>query len=741
MRADDHRGRRGETGDDEGVWPVACNRDCGGGCPLVATVEDGRVRRIADNPAGGPYLKGCIRGYHAWRQQQAPDRLTSPLVRTGPRGSGRFREASWAEAVRLVADGLTRVREKHGDGAVLALGGSGSCRGALHHTDTLTARFLNQTGGHVEQIDTYSSAAAGYTQPVVLGTRHAGVDPATLRHSAMIVLWGANLVDCIMGCEWRARVREAKRRGVPVVVVDPRRTATARLLGTEWLPVLPGTDSALMLALLHELIVLGAVDEEFLAAHATGWEELRRSVLGTGGTDGQAVAAGAAGPGGATRVAGPAGEVRDVLCGPATPEWAEGVCGVPAARIRALASEWARRRPVALIPGLSIQRTVGGEEAVRLAIALQTATGDLRRPGGSTGGQTWGGLPKPRVGSIPVPPNPAGFGIPCNDWADAVLRGRSGGYPTDIRAAYDTGGNYVVQGADVALSIRAMESLEFSVCHDLFLTTTARYCDVVLPATHWLERDDIVFTSADYLLYSHRVASPPGLARDDYDIFADLAEASGCGQAYTEGRDAAAWLGHFLDGSEVEDPEELRRTGIHWGAERERAALAGFAADPVRAPLATPSGRVELGGEACVAAGLPAAPQARVLAADPRWPLRLVTPKSPVRVHTQLAGIPWFAARDDRSVWLHPADAAARGILDGDEVEVVSAQGRVRRPCRVTEDLAEGVVSLLAGIEPQFDESGCDTAGAANVLTSAAPTLPSRGARLHSTLVEVRLAR
>jgi anaerobic dimethyl sulfoxide reductase subunit A len=703
--------RGGRTENRETIRPVACNRDCGGGCPLLATVEDGRVRRIADNLAGGAFLKGCVRGYHAWRQQQAPDRLTSPLVRTGPRGSGEFREASWKEAVRLVADGLARVRDKHGNGAVLALGGSGSCRGALHDTEDLTARFLNLTGGHVEQTSTYSSAAAGFVEPVVLGTNHAGIDPATLRHSAMIVLWGANLVDCIMGCEWRARVREAKRRGVPVVVVDPRRTATVRLLGTEWVPVLPGADSALMLALLHELVGLGAVDEGFLATHATGWDELRGSVLGIDGA----------------------------ANGPTTPESAEGVCGVPAMRIRALAHEWARRRPVALIPGLSIQRTVGGEEAVRLAIALQTATGDLGRPGGSSGGQTWGGLPKPHVGSIPVPPNPAGFGIPCNDWADAVLRGRSGGYPTDIRAAYDTGGNYVVQGADVSLNIRAMDSLEFSVCHDLFLTTTARYCDVVLPATHWLERDDIVFTSADYLLYSHRVAAPPGQARDDYEVFADLAEVSGCGEAYTEGRDAAAWLDHFLDGSEVEDPEEFRRSGIHWGADRERVALADFVADPVRAPLATPSGRVELGGEACAAAGLPAAPQARVLAADPRWPLRLITPKSGVRIHTQLAAIPWFAARDDRTLWLHPADAAARGIRDGDEVEVSSAQGRVRRPCRVTDDVIEGVVSMLAGIEPRFDETGCETEGSANVLTSAEPTLPSRGARLHSTAVEVRL--
>jgi anaerobic dimethyl sulfoxide reductase subunit A len=728
VRADERRSESDRSDAEGAVWPVACNRDCGGGCPLLATLDGGRVRRIEDNPAGGPYLKGCVRGYHAWRQQQSPERLTSPLVRTGPRGSGQFREASWPEAVRLVVDGLARVRDKHGDGAVLALGGSGSCRGALHDTEDLTARFLNLTGGHVEQTSTYSSAAARYTEQVVLGTKHAGVDPATLRHSAMIVLWGANLVDCIMGCEWRARVREARRRGVPVVVVDPRRTATARLLGTEWLPVLPGTDSVLMLALLHELIGLGAVDEEFLAAHATGWEELRGAVLGADGADRPAYAPR------------PAGEDRDVLRGPATPEWAEGVCGVPAARIRALAREWARRRPVALIPGLSIQRTVGGEEAVRLAIALQTATGDLGRLGGSSGGQTWGGLPKPRVGSIPVPPNPAGFGIPCNDWADAVLRGRSGGYPTDVRAAYDTGGNYVVQGADVALNIRAMESLEFSVCHDLFLTTTARYCDVVLPATHWLERDDIVFTSADYLLYSHRVAPPPGQARDDYDIFADLAEASACGMAYTEGRDAAAWLDHFLDGSEVEDAAEFRRSGIHWGAARERVALAEFAADPACAPLATPSGRVELAGAACAAAGLPGVPEARVLEPGPESPLYFISPKSRLRVHTQYAALPWVRERDDRTLWINPDDAATRALIDGDEVLVENERGRLRCACRITGDVMPGVVSLLAGIEPSFDADGCDAAGSANVLTSAEPTLPSRGARLLSTLVEVRRA-
>ncbi|HSL96637.1 MAG TPA: molybdopterin-dependent oxidoreductase, partial [Thermoleophilia bacterium] len=280
----------------ESRLPVACNRDCGGGCPLLATVEGGRVVRITDNPAGGPYLRGCVRGYQAWRQQQAPGRLTTPLVRTGPRGTGQFREAGWDEALARVADGLAAVRERHGDGAILALGGSGSCRGAVHNTAELLPRFLNLIGGGVEESSTYSSAAAAYVERVVLGTRKAGIDAATLRHSGMIVLWGANLMDCIMGCEWRARVREAKRRGVPVIVIDPRRTETAKKLGTEWLPVRPGTDSALMLAVLHVLISEGLVDEAFVTVHATGFEALRRRVLGEGGAGGRGDEA-ARGPG------------------------------------------------------------------------------------------------------------------------------------------------------------------------------------------------------------------------------------------------------------------------------------------------------------------------------------------------------------------------------------------------------------------------------------------------------------
>ena len=696
------------------VLPVSCNRDCGGGCPLLAHVEGGRVTRIAPNPAGGPYLKGCIRGYLAAEQLYDPSRLTRPLVRDGSRGSGRFREVSWDEALQRVADGLSAVREKHGDGAVLGLGGSGSCRGAVHHTGRLRSRFLNLAGGHVCESDSYSSAAIRFTEEVVLGTAEGGVDAGTVEHAGLLVLWGSNLDDCIMGCEWRARVREAKRRGVPVIVIDPRRTATARRLGTEWLPVRPGTDSALLLGLLHVLVTEDLVDEAFVAAHATGFEALRRRVLGEG--DGPPGAAGG---------------------GPTTPEWAESVCGTPAPRIVALAREWARRRPAMLVQGLSAQRTVGGEEASRLAIALQVATGNLGRLGGSSGGRVWDALPRPRMGRMPVPDGPASSEFAVNDWPRILLEGSAGGHP-EAHAVYNVGGNYVVQGPDVAQNIRAMRAAEFSVCHDLFLTETARQFDVVLPVTHWLERDDIVDSWADFLLYSHKVAEPPGEARHDYDIFAELAGRMGFGEAFTEGKDAAAWLDELLAASDVSDQDEFRRTGIAFCAERGRVGLAEFSADPVRHPLPTPSGKVELAGAVCAAAGLAEVPEARLLPADEARPLALVTPKARVRIHSQLAELPAFRARDDRSLWVNPADAAARALADGDSVLVESAHGRVRVPCRVTDDIMPGVVSLLAGLSPHFDGDGSDLAGAANVLTSSEPTLPSRGCRMHSTWVEVR---
>ena len=695
--------------------PVSCNKDCGGDCPLLATVEHGRITRIRNNPLGGPYMTGCVRGFQMPRALYAPDRLRKPLLRTGPRGSAQFKEIEWAHALDLVAERLADIKARYGNGAILHLGGSGSCRGALHNTHRLTIRFLSLFGGYTETYWNYSSAAAHFVTPFVLGTRMAGIDAGTLQFSNLIILWGANVAVTRMGCETEARIREARARGVEVIVIDPRRSATAAKLGTQWIPVRPGTDTALMMAVLYVLIDEGLIDTAFVEKYSVGFDELARHVLGhpSAGSSGRRVS-------------------------PKTPRWSEGICSTPAETIVQFACQYGRTHPAALIPGLSIQRTIGGEEAIRMAIALQVATGNLGGLGGSSGALTSGRLPYPRMGRIAVPSNPSPASVPVCRWPDAVLEGRRGGYPSDIKAIYNVGGNFLVQSSDVHKSIRAFDAAEFAVCHDYVLTPTARYCDVVLPATTFLEREDVVFPNGgNYLLFSNQAVPPLYEARNDYDIFCELAERLGFLAEFSEGRSAAEWLEHFVAASEVPDHEAFKRTGIHMGADQLRVGLSDFVADPQVHPLSTPSGRVEISSAAYAETGYSPIPECRALPPDDVYPLSLVTPHPKFKIHSQYDNIPWFKARQKQVLWIHPRDAGRRGIQDSQEVCVSSPQGRIRIPAHVTEDIMPGVVCLFEGAWPAFGPDGTDTAGSANVLTSTVPTLPSNGSRTHSVLVEV----
>ena len=434
-----------------------------------------------------------------------------------------------------------------------------------------------------------------------------------------------------------------------------------------------------------------------------------------------------------------AGHVRGLADGePKTPQWAEAICGTPAATIVELARQYGRARPAALIPGYSVQRTMGGEEATRMAIALQVATGNLGIPGGSSGSPVWYNLPYPRVGEIPVPPNPVRASVPVYRWPDAMLEGTKGGYASDIKLLYNVGGNYVNQGSDIHKNIRALAQLEFAVCHDYALTPTAIQCDMVLSTTTFLEREDIVFPDGgNYLLYSNQAVPPLHEAKDDYEIFFELAERLGFGDAFSEGKSAEAWLAQFLAESEIPDQEEFKQSGIYMAADQLRVGLSDFVTDPQAHPLNTPSGRVEISSKAFAETGFSPIPESRVLETTEAHPLRLVTPHPKYRIHSQYDNIAWFKEREPQALWIHPDDADPRSIEDGQQVYVTSPQGRMRITARVTGDIMPGVVSLIQGAWPAFDAEGTDTAGAANVLTSTEPTLPSRCTRTHSVLVQV----
>jgi len=690
--------------------PVSCNKDCGAGCPLLAEVEDGRLLRIRDNPLRPPHMRGCVRGYQMTRAVYHPQRLKAPLVRSGPRGSGQFREVGWDEALRVLSARLEQIRDAWGPESVIRLGGSGSCRGALHNTELLARRFLSQFGGYTDITGSYSSGAESFVAPYLFGpgyTRRTGIDAATLRHSRLILLWGANVVDTRFGCDLVSRIREQKSRGVPVIAVDPRRSRTVQRLCDQWIPVRPGSDTALMAAVLHVLLSEKLVDRTFIQRASVGFDALERYILGE--DDGQ----------------------------PKTPSWAEKICTTPQRTIVQLALQYGRSRPAALIPGLSIQRTIGGEEAIRMSVALQTATGNIGVLGGSSGGNIWGRLPGPRCGRLPLPPHPTPPGIPVYRWPDAVLEGGAGGHPTDIKGIYNVGGNYISTGSDVHKNILAFESVKLAVCHDYFLTPTACYCDVVLPVTTFLEREDIVFPETNHLLYSNKVIEPMGESRNDYDIFCDLADKLGFGEDFSQGRSADQWIDHFLSNSEVPDAEEFRRTGIYVGAEQERCGLSEFTSDPKAHPLDTPSGKIEIASEIYARFGFPAFASWRGFQSTAEHPLYLITPHARYRINSQYANDPWFVEREEQRLWMNPTDAAARRIADGQQVEVESPQGKVRILVHITGDIMPGVVCLLAGMWPRIGEDGVDIAGAENILTSTVPTEPSQSSRTHSVAVQV----
>jgi anaerobic dimethyl sulfoxide reductase subunit A len=529
-----------------------------------------------------------------------------------------------------------------------------------------------------------------------------------MQYSEMVILWGANVFEARLGAELPARLLEAKRRGAQIVVIDPRRTTTVSQAATWWLQCRPGADGALMLAVLNVLLSANLVDLPFVLSHSVGFDRLTRYVLGDDGS------------------------------APTTPGWAEPICGIPAGEIERFARAYAQARPAMLLPGYSIQRVYAGEENYRLAVVLQLATGNFGRPGGSTGAIN-AMLPGPHVGRLPVPWVDQVPVVPTVRWPDAILEGRAGGYPSDIRAAYCLGSNLLNQGADIRKSMAAFRALEFAVSHEVFLTPTARFCDVIFPTATAFEKEDIgIPWSGNFLCYKPQILPPAGHARADYDTLRDLADRLGFEPEFSQGRSAAEWSGAFLADSEIPDAEEFRRTGFYLAPDQERVGLADFAADPKRHPLSTPSGLVEIASERYQAdTGLPAYPTWQPQPADGRYPLLMITPKSPDFTHSQGDNIAALRRRAPHALELHPEDARDRHVADCTTVRVCNERGEVRVPGRLETGIMRGVVSLNEGAWVSLNGDGADTAGAANMLTATTGTVAGTACVMHAIAVQV----
>jgi anaerobic selenocysteine-containing dehydrogenase len=637
---------------------TTCPRDCYDACGIAVVKRDGAIRHVRGDPdhpvSRGQLCHKCSIGYNgAFLDPQA--RLTQPLRRCGPKGEARFEPVSWDEALEEIAERLRHIEGTAGAETVLN----------AHYTGTFSLlayffplRFFHRLGATEVDPDTICNKAGHVALEYVYGTSLVGFDPLTARDSGCILVWGANP---------SASAPHAHEHWLPeapgaVLVVDPVRTPTAEAADLHLQPF-PGSDAALAFALLHVIEREGLVDESFVREHTVGWEELEPQLR---------------------------------AC---TPAWGEQVTGVPARLIEEAALLYGRG-PSLLWLGQGLQRQRTGGNVVRACALLPAVTGNLGKPGAGflylNGTESRGidedYLAAPHLG----PAAPAS--ISHMDLVDCLEdRDRSQAlFCWNINIAASN-----PQQRRLHDALRREDLLTVAI--DLFPTDTTDLADYVLPAASFLEFDDLV-ASYFHLTLSAQVkaAEPIGEALPNMEIFRRLARAMG----YRE---------QELYESDAELIENvLRRSGT--GEDFASLAAKGtvpIAAEPVvqfaELRFPTPSGRVEIASARAEANGLPRLPQPLT---DPRpvdGRLRLLSPASPWLLNDSFANDAKIARRiGPATVALHPDDAAARGLAEGEQALVANETGALRLRVTISEAVPRGVAYSPKGRWPKREPAGAN---------------------------------
>ena len=710
-----------------------------------AWAENGRliVRPHPNDPDPSPLLRNI------------PDavanaaRVAQPMVRRGwltdgpgpdrRRGRDEFVALPWPEMLDRLAAELQRVYADHGPASVFGGSYGWSSAGRFHHAQSQVHRFLNSLGGYVRSVNTYSAGAAAVIMPRVLG----GFEPLLRRnvswnsltkHTDLVVAFGGMAIknsSVSGGGTSRHVVREAitaaRQRGTAFVLVSPLRTDLAEEAAADWIAIRPGTDTAVMLGIAHTLATEALHDRAFLDRFCEGYSVFEAYLLGR--TDGR----------------------------PKDADWAADIAGIPADLIRNLARRMAGRRTL-VVTSQSVQRAEHGEQPLWMAVTLAAMLGQMGLEGG---GYVYGlgslaNVGKPAL-AVHIPTLPQGKNnvrafIPVARIADMLLNpgeefdydGQRLTYP-DIRLIYWAGGNPFHHHQDINRLRKAFATVDTLVVHESAWTATARHADIVLPATITLERDDIGAAANDPLLIAmHRIADPYADARDDYAIFTELAARIGVRDAFSEGLGAHDWLRVFYEqtaaamrakGIEAPDFDTFWQRGelpLPIGPD-DGGPMRAFRLNPDAAPLSTPSGRVEIFSSTIAGFSYPDCPGHPVWlpprdgvksAALERFPLQLVANQPATRLHSQLD----FAACSQQSkirgrepMRIHPQDAGARGINDGDIVRLFNDRGACLAAAVLSEDIRRGVVQLSTGAwyDPDVaeDDAPLCVHGNPNVLT------------------------
>jgi anaerobic selenocysteine-containing dehydrogenase len=678
----------------------ACPHDCPDTCALETTVVNGRaisVRGAKDHPTTRGAL--CTKVAHYLDRTYHASRLLTPLQRvSGKREAPRFVPMSWDAALSKIATQLRRVIDQHGGEAILPYSYAGNM--GLLSFGSLDRRFFHALGA--SQLDrTICSSAGGAGMTYTLGTR-AGPAMEAFVEAELIILWGTNPITSNLHL-W-SFIQEAKRRGAYVIAIDPLRSQSAEKCHEHW-PIKPGTDGALALGLMHCLIRDNYLDHDYITRHTLGFADLAERVKAY---DPHVVAA---------------------------------ITGIAAADIERLATRYGATRKSAIRINYGLQRHAGGGMAVRTICCLPALTGAWREACGGVLLSTSGLYPAnsralERPDLMPGWPEKPPRTINMSALGDALTRTSPGIHALFV---YNSNPAAVAPDSNAVLAGLKREDL-FTVVHDSFLTDTADYADIVLPATTHIEQFDI------HKSYGHRTIllnqpaiAPLGEAKSNTDLFRALAKAMGltdpCHYETDESmaRSAFDWSHTALAGQRYEDLESRG-----WIALNVPAAVFADGGFP------TPSGKCEFYSQTLADAGHDPLPTytphhedaERSLLAK-RYPLSLNTPPERNFLNTTFANIERFTEPlGEPTVLLHPQDAQVRSLTSGDWVDLFNDRGRVRMRVKVTPDTRVGVATARSIWWAKKSPDGQSI----NALTSQALTDFAGGATFYDCLVDVQRA-
>ncbi|GAA4518094.1 molybdopterin oxidoreductase family protein [Actinoallomurus oryzae] len=669
----------------------ACPLDCPDGCSWLVTVDDdGTAVKLRGNPAH-PVTRGalCVKVNRYLEQTSAPDRILHPMRRVGRKGEGRFERISWDEALDEIAGRLGDITREYGGQAIWPFHGTGSLGYVQGLEGFAGRRFFNVLGASVHE-PTICSIAGSAGLKYTLGTS-GGMDPEDFARSKLVLLWGTNPLTS--GHHSWKFIQDARRDGAYVVAIDPVRTRTAAQ-ADEHLAPMPGTDAALALGLLHVIVRMGAHDQDYIDARTLGWEAFRARIEEF------------------------------------PPDRVAKITGLPEERIVALGERVARTRPTAIRATQGIQRHAGGGMALRTLACLPGVTGDWALPGGglyySTSGHFKLNLPKlVRIDLLPHPVR----SLTMTRLGEGLLEVDDPPVKALFVIAANPVGSNPAQG-----KVRRGLSREdlFTVVLEHFPTDTTDYADIVLPATMQTEHLDVIAGYGHlYLVWNEPAVAPPGECLSTSETFRRLARRMGMTEPslYDSDEDLVRQLldsAHpWLDGITV---EELRKRGF-----------ARLRVDRPFLPFAdgfpTSSGRLEFYSERATRLGLDPLP-GFTPHADPGEGLVLISAAPHHFLNTTFGNNPELRRRAGGPVIvLHPDDAAARGITDGDAVRVHNARGAFEATAEVSDRVRPGVAATTKGRWAKF------TGGATvNATIDERDADMRHGAVFHDNRVEVDLS-